>query len=97
MIAGAMGEHRGLGRAEAGCQALEDSSCKEGEPEGSGAEPAGNRRPYCYHCQLFKSVMHKTSGGYWTCSDEFCEYPLPEKLHFHIAVEEVRVKELLSY
>ena len=36
-------------------------------------------------------------GGYWTCSDEFFTYPLLEKLHFHVALEEVRVTELLSY
>ena len=34
---------------------------------------------------------------YWTRSDEFCEHPLLEKLHFHVALEEVRVTELLSY
>ena len=50
-----------------------------------------------YHRQSFQSAMYKTGGGYWTCSDEFCEYPLLEKLHFHVALEEVRVTELLSY
>ena len=54
-------------------------------------------RPYSYHRQSFQSATYKTGGGYWTRSDEFCEYPLLEKLHFHVALEEVRVTELLSY
>ena len=88
----------GLGRAqragaEAGCRALEDGSGKEGEPKASGAERAGN-----IGIQLsFESATHKTSGGYWTRSDEFFAYTLLEKLHFHVALEEVRVTELLSY
>ena len=47
--------------------------------------------------QSFESAKYKTGGGHWTRSDEFCEYPLLEKLHFHVALEEVRVTELLSY
>ena len=44
-----------------------------------------------------KVVLDVPGGGYWTRSDEFCEYPLLEKLHFHVALEEVRVTELLRY
>ena len=47
--------------------------------------------------QSFESATYKTGGGCRTRSDEFCEYPLLEKLHFHVALEEVRVTELLSY
>ena len=73
-----------------GCRALEDGSGKEGEWGGAG-------RQYSYHRQSFESATYKTGGGYWTRSDELCEYPLLEKLHFHVALEEVRVTELLSY
>ena len=83
------GERSELG-LEAGCRALEDGSGKEGEPKASGAERAG----YSYHRQSFESATYKTGGGYRTRSDEFCEYPLLEKLHFHVALEEVRVTEL---
>ena len=40
-VAGATGRAQ-RGGAEAGCRALEDGSGKEGEPEASGAERAGN-------------------------------------------------------
>ena len=82
----------------ASSRALEDGSGKEGEPKASGAERAGNIDHTAItvnHSKL--SAMYKTGGGYWTSSDEFCEYPLLEKLHFHVALEEVRVTELLSY
>ena len=92
-----------LGRAQraeavagaAGCRALEDGSGKEGEWGGAGRQ----HRPYSYHRQSFESATYKTGGGYWTRSDELCEYSLLEKLHFqvHVALEEVRVTELLSY
>ena len=93
----------GLGRAqragaEAGCRALEDGSGKEGEPKASGAERAGNiNLTHVYSYISFESATHKTGGGYWTRSDEFFAYTLLEKLHFHVALEEVRVTELLSY
>ena len=57
----------------------------------------GGSKAKSYHRHAFESVTYKTGGGYWTRSDEFCEYPLLEKLHFHVALEEVRVTELLSY
>ena len=65
---------------------LEDGSGKEGR----------QHRPWSYHRQSFESATYKTGGGYWTRSDELCKYPLLEKLHFHVALEEVRVTELLS-
>ena len=88
----------GLGRAqragaEAGRWALEDGSGKEGEPKAMWGGAGRQHRPYSYHRQSFQSVTYKAGGGY----DEFCEYPLLEKLHFHVALEEVRVTELLSY
>ena len=78
---------------------FEDGSGKEGEPKASGAERAGNidHTAITYHRQSFESATYKTGGGHWTRSDEFCEYPLLEKLHFHVTLEEVRVTELLSY
>ena len=87
------GGSKGGPGAEAGCRALEDGSGKEGEWGGAGRQ----HRPYSYHRQSFESATYKTVGGYWTRSDELCEYPLLEKLHFHVALEEVRVTELLSY
>ena len=33
-------------------------------------------RPYSYHRQSFGSSTHKTGGGYWIHSDEFCEHSL---------------------
>ena len=84
--------------APKGCRALEDGSGKEGEPKASGAERADNIDHTAITVNHSKeSAKYKTGGGYWTRSDEFCEYPLLEKLHFHVALEEVRVTELLSY
>ena len=65
----------------------------EGEWDGAGRQ----HRPYSHPRQSFESATYKTGSGYWTRSDEFCEYPLLEKLHPHVALEEVRVTELLSY
>ena len=39
--------------------------------------------------------MCETGDRYHSHSDEVCEYPLLEKIHFHVALEEVRVTELL--
>ena len=88
-----------LGRAKragavAGCRALEDGSGKEGEPKASGAEQAGNIDHTPITVNHSKARRTYKAG---TRSDEFCEYPLLEKLHFHVALEEVRVTELLSY
>ena len=70
---------------------------QRGRAEGEWGGAGRQLRPYSYHRQSFESATYKTGGGYWTRSDEFCEYPLLEKLHFHVALEEVRVTELLSY
>ena len=52
---------------------MEGGSGKEGEPKASGAERSGN---IDHHRQSFESATYKTGGGYWTRSDEFCEYRL---------------------
>ena len=57
--------------AKAGCRALKDGSGKEGEPKASGAERAGTIR---LSPSIIESAPYKTGGGYWTRSDEFCEY-----------------------
>ena len=71
----------GKGSDGTGCRVLEDDSGKEGEPERQATDTI-----QLYHRQSFESAKHKTGGGHWTCSDEFCEYPLLEKLHFHVEV-----------
>ena len=83
--------------AKAGCPALENGSGKEGEPKASGAERADNIDHTAITVNHSKARRTRHGGGYWTRSDEFCEYPLLEKLHFHVALEEVRITELLSY
>ena len=92
-VAGATGRAWRAG-AEAGCRALEDGSGKEGEPKASGAGRAGNIDHTPITVNHSKARRTYKAG---TRSDEFCEYPLLEKLHFHVALEEVRVTELLSY
>ena len=69
---------------------------QRGQAGGEWGRSGRQHRPYSYHRQSFEIAMHKTGGGYCH-SDKFCEYPLLEKLHLHIALEEVRVTELLSY
>ena len=63
--------------AKAGCRALEDGSGKEGEPKASGAERAGN----IDHTAV--TVNHSKARR--TRQARICEYPLLEKLHFHVA------------
>ena len=90
----------GLGReqragAEVGCRALEDGSGKEGEPKASGAERAGNidhRAITVNHSKAQRTRQVVDTGLALT---NFAS--ILEKLHFHIALEEVRVTELLSY
>ena len=90
----------GLGRAQqsgavAGCRALEDGSGKEGEPKASGAEQAGNidhRAITVNHSKARRTRQVVDTGLALT---NFAS--ILEKLHFHVALEEVRVTELLSY
>ena len=89
----------GMGRAGAvaGCRALEDGSGKEGEPKASGAERAGNidlRAITVNHWKARRTRQVVDTGPALT---NFSRIPLLEKLHFHVALEEVRVTELLSY
>ena len=86
------GGSKGEPGAKAGCRALEDGSGKEGEPKASGAERAGNID------HTANTVNHSKEPR--TILDPLCRifpYTLQEKLHFHVALEEVRVTELLSY
>ena len=60
----------------------------------SGAERAGNidRTAITVNHSKARRTRQVVDTG-----PELCEYPLLEKLHFHVALEEVRVTELLSY
>ena len=50
-----------------------------------------------YDRQSFQIMTRKKGGGYCTRSDEFCEYPLLEKMHFRVVLAEVRVTKILTY
>ena len=88
---GELGRKRGAGR----WRTVRTRSGKEGEPKASGAERAGNTAITVNHSKARRT--RQVHGGYWTRSDEFFAYTILEKLHFHVALEEVRVTELLSY
>ena len=68
-------------------------SHKEGDPKASGEEII-DHTPITVNHSNFESATHETGSGYCT---RFDEYSFLKKLYFHVALEEVRVTELLGY